>query len=66
VPDAPDVAGDNGALVAFEATIKKAGVFKARCKDRNRKFNSRALFVYDDSSEDIASSFSKCKRKRRR
>lgn len=66
VPDAPDVAGDLGALVAFEATIKKGSVVKARCKDRNRKFNARALFVYDDGSQDTATSTSKCKRKRKR
>ena len=62
VDDAPDVAGDNGALVAFAATIKERGVFQARCKDRNRKFNVRARFVYDDGSVDNASSSSTCQR----
>ena len=42
VPNAPDVAGDTGALVAFEATLKKGKVIKARCKDGNKKHNFQA------------------------
>jgi hypothetical protein len=64
VPDAPDVASDLGALVRFEATLKKGGVIKARCKDRNKTHNFKARFVYDDDSVDNASAKSKCAVKR--
>jgi hypothetical protein len=60
VPNAPDVAGDTGALVRFEATLRKGGAIKARCHDRNKKFNYKAKFVYDDLSVDNASASSAC------
>lgn len=63
VPDAPDVAGDVGALTQFNAIIAKKYV-KARCHDRNKKFNVKATFVYDDNSEDSASGTQTCKVRR--
>ena len=50
VPDAPDLAGDVGALTAFQATLNK-GV-KATCKDK--KIKTQAEFIYDDGSKDTA------------
>jgi hypothetical protein len=64
VPNAPDVAGDNGALVAFNATLSKG--IKARCHDGNKKLNYKANFVYDDASEDNTSDKQTCKVQRRR
>jgi hypothetical protein len=61
VPNAPDVAGDAGALVYFAATIKHAGVVFARCHDRNRTLNFAGKWVYDDASEDTAKASQKCK-----
>jgi hypothetical protein len=58
VPDAPDVAGDAGALVAFNATLSKG--IKARCHDGNKKLNFKANFVYDDASEDNTSDKQSC------
>jgi len=52
VPDAPDVAGDLGGLVLFNATIKRASkVVKARCGNP-KKFFWRAQWVYDDASSE--------------
>jgi hypothetical protein len=58
VPNAPDVAGDNGALVAFNATLSKG--IKARCHDGNKKLNYKAQFVYDDDSSDTTSDKQSC------
>lgn len=63
VPDAPDVAGDAGALTLFNAIISRKYV-KARCKDRNKTLNVKALFVYDDGSSDRTSSKQRCTVKR--
>ena len=69
VPDVPDAAGDNGALVAFNATIKRGGVVKARCHDRNRFWNFRAQFNYEsadgsDTGTDTVTDKQRCRVKR--
>ena len=61
VPDAPDLAGDVGALTAFEATLNK-GV-KATCKDK--KIKTQAEFVYDDGSKDTPAASISCKQKKK-
>jgi hypothetical protein len=71
VDDVPDAAGDNGALVAFNATIKRGGVVKARCHDGNKKWNFRAQFNYEsadgtDTGTDTVSDKQTCKVKPRR
>jgi hypothetical protein len=60
VPNAPDVAGDAGALTAFEATLKKSQT-RATCKDK--KIKTHAEFVYDDGTKDTADAKIKCKKK---
>ena len=60
VADAPDLAGDVGALTAFEATLNK-GV-TATCKDK--KIKTRAEFTYDDGSKDTAAASIPCKQKK--
>lgn len=60
VPDAPDLAGDAGALTAFQATLNK-GV-TATCKDK--KIKTRAEFVYDDGTKDTAEASIPCKQKK--
>lgn len=69
VLDAPDVGGDEGALTAFSAKIKKGKVIRARCHDRNKRWNFKAKFVYEsadhtDTGTDTASSSQKCKVKK--
>ena len=61
VPDAPDLAGDVGALTAFEATLNK-GV-TATCKDK--KIKTQAEFIYDDGTKDTASAQISCKTKKK-
>jgi hypothetical protein len=61
VPDAPDLAGDVGALTAFQATLNK-GV-KATCKDK--KIKTHAEFTYDDGSKDSADASISCKQKKK-
>jgi hypothetical protein len=69
VPDVPDAAGDAGALVAFNAQLKKGGVIKARCHDRNKTWNFRAQFNYEsadglDTGTDTVKDTQKCRIKR--
>jgi hypothetical protein len=71
VNDVPDAAGDAGALVAFNATIKRGGVIKARCHDGNKTWNFRAQFNYEsadgtDTATDRVSDTHKCTVKRTR
>ncbi len=71
VPDVPDAAGDAGALVAFGAVIKRGGVVKARCKDRNKKWNFRGEWHYEsadttDTATDVATDKQTCRVKRQR
>ena len=71
VPDVPDAAGDAGALVAFGAIIKRGGVVKARCRDRNKKWNFRGEWHYEsadgsDTATDVATDRQTCRVKRRR
>ena len=57
-------------LVRFDVTIGKGGFVKARCKDKNRKFNFRYLFHYGDPGTapnnylagSLTTSADKCKR----
>ena len=69
VPDVPDAAGDAGALVLFNATIKKGGVIKARCHDANKTWNFRARWEYEnaagtDTGTDVDTDTQKCTVKR--
>jgi hypothetical protein len=64
VTDAPDVAGDAGAITLFNALVGKnykykkgnktikASYIQAKCDDVNKTLNYGATFVYDDASVD--------------
>lgn len=63
VPDVPPVAGGEGALVRFFATINKGDVITARC-GKGKEFNFRAEFTYADGSGDVAKDSQGCQVKR--
>jgi hypothetical protein len=63
VPDAPDIAGDAGAITKFNATIgRKTKVARANCAKRKMKFERTV--TYDDGTSEKATFSKRCKRKR--
>ena len=62
VPDAPDVAGDAGAITKFNATIgRSTKVARANCDRKTMKFERTV--TYDDGTSEKATFSKKCKRK---
>lgn len=68
----PPLGGGAAAISVFKVKVKKTyrsrgkkrKYISARCKDKNRKLNSKALFKYTDAPKETVKSKQKCKRKR--